>query len=388
MQKKVRESGENNSHLLCIPYNYHLTFDAGQVYNKDKCKCLHFGDGISSVRSDRLNIYDISKQAGVSIATVSRVINASDSVSEKTRDKVLAVMKENGYTPNAFARGLMLNTMHSIGIMCSDCSDAYLANAVFYLEQELHKNGYDSILCCTGYELENKQQYMNLLTKKKVDAFILAGSSFLDMKPENNDYIARTAGQVPVMLMNGWLDRTNIYSVLCDDSSAVEDAADRLIEDGRRRILFLYRAQSFSASQKQEGYCNALKKHGIPVDRTLIRQCPKTKQLHKVEAFLEGLRREGVTFDAVIASEDFWAVGAVKYAKKYGMSIPEDISVIGFNNSQLAQCCDPELTSVDNRVEQMCVTTVDMLMKVLRGEEIPAKTVIQAGLALRGTTRF
>lgn len=335
-----------------------------------------------------MNIYDVSKQAGVSIATVSRVINGSGSVSAKTRDKVLAVMRENGYTPNAFARGLTLNTMHSIGIMCSDCSDAYLANAVFYLEQELHKNGYDSILCCTGYELENKQQYMNLLTKKKVDAFILAGSSFLDMKPENNAYIVRTAKQVPVMLMNGWLDEPNIYSVVCDDCRAVEDAANRLIEDGRRRILFLYRAHSFSAAEKQIGYCNALQKHGIPVDEHLIRQCPKTKDLHKVEAFLEQLREEGVTFDAVIASEDFWAVGAMKYAKKYGMSIPEDISIIGFNNSQLAQCCDPELTSIDNQVEKMSVTTVDMLMKVLQGEAIPAKTVLSAELALRGTTRF
>lgn len=368
--------------------NYHLTFGSRHVYNKDECKCLHLRWRIPSVRSDTLNIYDISRQAGVSIATVSRVINASDSVSEKTRDKVLAVMRENGYTPNAFARGLMLNTMHSVGIMCSDCSDAYLANAVFYLEQELHKYGYDSILCCTGYELENKQQYMNLLTKKKVDALILAGSSFLDMKPQNNDYIAQAAAQVPVMLMNGWLDRTNIYSVLCDDRKAVEDAADRLIEDGRSRILFLYRAQSFSASHKQEGYRNALEKHGIPVDERLIRKCPKTKQLHKVETFLEQLGEEGVTFDAVIASEDFWAVGAVKYARRHGMSIPDDISVIGFNNSQLAQCCDPELTSVDNRVQKMSTTTVDMLMKVLQGEDIPSKTVLQAKLALRGTTRF
>lgn len=335
-----------------------------------------------------MNIYDISERAGVSIATVSRVINGSSSVSEKTREKVLAVMKESGYTPNAFARGLTLNTMHSIGIMCSDCSDAYLANAVFHLEQQLRQNGYDSILCCTGYELENKQQYMNLLTKKKVDAFILAGSSFLDMEPANNEYIAKTAQQIPVMLMNGSLDRPNIYSVVCDDRKAVEDAANRLIEDGRRRILFLYRAQSFSAAQKQAGYRNALQAHGMEVDEHLILQCPKTKQLYKVEAFLEKIREEGIVFDAVLASEDFWAVGAMKYAKKHGMSIPEDISIIGFNNSQLAQCCDPELTSIDNRVEEMSTTTVQMLMKVLDGEEIPSKTVIQAKLAVRGTTRF
>lgn len=332
-----------------------------------------------------MNIYDISEKAGVSIATVSRVINGSDNVSEKTRDKVLAVMKESGYTPNAFARGLTLNTMHSIGIMCSDCSDAYLANAVFYLERELRNHGYDSILCCTGYELENKQQYMKLLTKKKVDALILAGSSFLDMKPKNNEYIAKAAKQMPVMLMNGSLKKPGIYSVVCDDCNAVEEAVDRLVAHGRKRILFLYRAQSFSAAAKQNGYKNALERHNIPVDLSLIRQCPKTKHLYKVESFLEELREEGVVFDAVLASEDFWAIGAVKYAKAHNLRIPEDINIIGYNNSQLAQCCDPELTTIDNKVKEMSILTVQMLMKVLEGKKVAKTTTVQPELVVRGT---
>lgn len=335
-----------------------------------------------------MNIYDISEKAGVSIATVSRVINGSDKVSEKTRQKVLAVMKESGYTPNAFARGLMFNTMHSIGIMCSDCSDAYLANAVFHLERELRKHGYDSILCCTGYELADKQKYMKLLSKKRVDGLILAGSSFLDMKPENNEYIGKAAKQFPIMLMNGCLNKPGIYSVVCDDCQAVEDAVSRLIEDGRKRILFLYRAQSFSATEKQIGYRNALKKYGMEVDEALIRQCPKTKHLTKVETFLEEINKEGIEFDAVLASEDFWAVGAVKYAKHKNLAIPKDLSIIGYNNSQLAQCCEPELTSVDNKVEQMSITTVKLLMEILEGNEIEPKTTIQAELEVRETTGF
>ena len=90
-----------------------------------------------------MNIYDVSKKAGVSIATVSRVLNGNAKVSSKTKDKVLAAIKELDYTPNVFARGLGLNTMKTIGIMCIDSSDIYLANAVYYLEQELRKYGYD-----------------------------------------------------------------------------------------------------------------------------------------------------------------------------------------------------------------------------------------------------
>ena len=96
-----------------------------------------------------MNIYDVSKHAGVSIATVSRVLNGNPNVSEKTRNKVLNVMAELGYTPNVFARGLGLNTMQTIGIMCSDSSDPYLANAIYYLERALRSFEYDAILCCT-----------------------------------------------------------------------------------------------------------------------------------------------------------------------------------------------------------------------------------------------
>ena len=101
-----------------------------------------------------MNIYDISKKAGVSIATVSRVLNGSDKVSETTRQKVLDVIRETNYTPNAFARSLGLNSMSTVGILCSDASDVYQAQAVCYLERELRGNSYVSMLCCTGYRLE------------------------------------------------------------------------------------------------------------------------------------------------------------------------------------------------------------------------------------------
>ena len=128
-----------------------------------------------------MTIYDISEKAGVSIATVSRVLNGSSNVSEKTKKKVLDVINQYEYTPNAFARGLGLNTMKTIGIMCADSSDLYLAKAIYYIEQKLRANGYDSILCCTGYELETKMASMNLLITKKV-LFLSVPTSFMKRK--------------------------------------------------------------------------------------------------------------------------------------------------------------------------------------------------------------
>ena len=105
-----------------------------------------------------MNIYDISEKAGVSIATVSRVLNGNANVSEKTRKKVLDVMERYGYTPNAFARGLGLNSMKTIGLLCTDSSNVFQAKAISYIEQLLQEAGYDSILCCSGYELESKKK--------------------------------------------------------------------------------------------------------------------------------------------------------------------------------------------------------------------------------------
>ena len=156
-----------------------------------------------------MNIYDVSEHAGVSIATVSRVLNGNPNVSEKTREKVLKVMDELGYTPNVFARGLGLNTMKTIGIMCSDSSDPYLAGAIYYLERGLRAHGYDAILCCTGYDLDAKQKYFDLLRSKRVDAIILAGSKFVEMRAKDNAYIIEAASDLPIMLV-----KARIYTAL------------------------------------------------------------------------------------------------------------------------------------------------------------------------------
>lgn len=333
-----------------------------------------------------MNIYDVSEKAQVSIATVSRVLNGNPNVSDKTRNRVLDVMKELGYTPNIFARGLGLNTMKTIGIMCSDSSDPYLANAIYYLERELRVNGYDSILCCTGSSLETKHQYFNLLISKRVDAIILAGSKFVEMRPKDNTYILNAAKNLPVMLVNGYLDGPNIYSTVCDDHSAMYQATEHLLASGRRHILYLYTSHSYSGLNKQQGYKDALTAHGIPIREELIHQCPK--ELRASKELLLQLWESGVTFDAVITSDDSLAVGAVKFAHGKKLKIPEELSIIGYNNSILSCCTDPEITSIDTKVESLCTTTINTLMGVFGGGNVPSKTTIAADIIKRQTTNF
>ncbi|MBQ9118704.1 MAG: LacI family DNA-binding transcriptional regulator [Lachnospiraceae bacterium] len=332
-----------------------------------------------------MNIYDVSQKAGVSIATVSRVINGSSNVSEKTRQKVLTVMKESGYTPNVFARGLGLNTMQTIGIMCSDSSDPFLANAVYYLEHSLRSNGYDSFLCCTGQELQDKKKYLKLLLSKRVDAIIMVGSQYLETSKKDNHYILDAAKTIPVMLINGYLAAPNVFCTLCDDYQAVYDATGRLCFDNRKQILYLYNSRSYSGQQKLAGYKAAIANAGLPADDRLILHCPK--QIQEATAQISAAVAAGLTFDAVICAEDSLAVAAMKHCRQTGKQIPEEVSIIGYNNSELSICCEPELTTIDNHVETLCTTTVSNLMQVLGGTAVPGRTTLSNDLVIRGTTR-
>lgn len=333
-----------------------------------------------------MNIYDISQKAGVSIATVSRVLNGSDKVREKTKQKVLAVMDEADYTPNVFARGLGLNSMKTIGIMCPDASDAYMANGVYYAEQNFRAYGYDTLLICSGYQLENKKNALKLLLSKRVDAVLLIGSSYIERKPEDMDYIRDAAKSIPVAFVNGYLEGKNIYCSYCDDYHATYDVTSFLLNKGRKNILYLYRANSYSGIQKMNGYKAALKAKGIePREEYIILV---ENSISKAREVLHELDKKGIVFDSVLSAEDTFAVSAVKYAKDKGLRIPEDLDIVGYNNSTLAECTEPELTSIDSKVKTTTTLAVKMLMDVLSGVKTETKICTPCDIVRRETTDF
>ena len=335
-----------------------------------------------------MTIYDISEKAGVSIATVSRVLNGSNNVSEKTKKKVLDVINQYEYTPNAFARGLGLNTMKTIGIMCADSSDIYLAKAIYYIEQLLRANGYDSILCCTGYEQKIKTASINLLITKKVDSIILVGSNFIYDKDSDNQYIVDAAAQLPVMVLNADLDVPNVYSVVSDDYTSMYDATLQMIQTGIKDIVYFYNSTSYSGKKKLAGYRAAMEEKKLLSGGNLMQFYHGSHE--DIPAMAEQLKKlhdKGLSFHGVIAADDVLALGALKYAKEEGYRIPEDFSVLGYNNSMLSVCCEPELTSIDNKLETLCQHLINTLMGVLGGNEMPKKTIFSGEIIKRGTTR-
>lgn len=336
----------------------------------------------------RVNIYDISRHAGVSIATVSRVLNNSPHVSEETRRKVMKVIDGCGYVPNAFARGLGLNTMKTIGLLCPDAADPYLARALACLEHAFRQKHYDCLLSCTNRDLAARRQGVELLTSRHVDGMVLMGSTFIEENSEDNAYIRQAATNVPVVLLNGSFQCPNVFCVLCDDERAMKEAMNQLLDSGCKRVLYLYHSSNNSGQRKLAGCWDALAAHNLPVDETLMRRFDADKfSIHAVRDCLLELERDGLQFDAVLASEDVLAVGAMKYAQAVGRRVPENLSVVGYNNSNLCLCTEPELTSVDNRLPAICERIVETMLGVLEGREMPEKTVFTAEIIQRGSTR-
>lgn len=335
-----------------------------------------------------MTIYDISEKAGVSIATVSRVLNGSSNVSEKTKKKVLDVINQYEYTPNAFARGLGLNTMKTIGIICADSSDLYLAKAIYYVEQKLRANGYDSILCCCGYDLENKKNSLNLLITKKVDGIVMVGSNFIYEKESDNKYICDAAVQVPVMLLNAALDAPNVYSVVSDDFTSMYEATLSVVEGGITEPLYFYNSTSYSGKKKLAGYRSAMESKGLLKSDNMMQFFDGSHEdVPAMADHLSRLAAKGMRFNGVIASDDTLALGALKYAREHNLNVPEDFAIVGYNNSMLTECCDPGLSSIDNKLETLCQHLITTLMGILNGTEMPKQTVFSGELIKRGTTK-
>lgn len=319
-----------------------------------------------------INIYDIARLAGVSIATVSRVINQKGNVTQKTRLQVEKVINDNNYKPNVFARGLGLGTMKIVGVLCSTVIDMYYAKAVGTIEEALRELGYDVILSCTGNIKQDKQKSMEMLLSKHVDALVLIGSVFKET--DDNSHIEKIAKRVPVILINGYVNIENTYCVVCEEERAMNEVVNTFVGIGRRDILYLEAPGTWSSISKMAGYKSGLKENKIPYRPELVLSLPKEPAVIR-QAVQDFLKRD-IPFSGVCASEDIFSVSAMNVLTEGGFAVPDDVAVMGFNNSLICECCTPALSSVDNRVVDLSKMAISILLDIFEGRSPQQKTVI------------
>jgi LacI family transcriptional regulator len=329
-----------------------------------------------------MNIYDIAKEAGVSIATISRVINGSNNVSENTRKNVEKILEKFDYSPNAIARGLVVKSMKSIGVLATDIRDMYYANISYTIEQELSRIGYSMILCNTGDNQEKKIQYLNKLLEKKVDAIVLVGSAFIDDLDEN--IILKLSSKVPIILINSCIEGKNIYSVLCDDSKGIFDCVDYLSKKNFEKFVYFQDKKSYSAVKKLNGFNKGIEKNKFNVEDCLILKT-ETSLAGGYKSIEKVLKLNWKKY-AVITGEDIVAIGALKKLLTLNKDIPNEIAITGFNNSILSKCSPIELSTVDSNMNKMGIKAVEILSNILKGTKTTKKILIKPKLILRDST--
>ena len=328
-----------------------------------------------------MNIYDVAREAGVSIATVSRVINGKGTVSEATRQKVEDVLTRSGYTPSAIARGMVSKSMRTVAVLTVDIRVPHYAHQAYVIEQEFSRRGYDVILCNTGMSAEAAVRYLRAVKEKHMDGVVLVGSVFNDIgrHPEVESLLQH----VPVVLANGWLDLPNASSVLVDDEKGTLLAVEHMAARGRRTLWYIQDKQTDSAVKKREGFLKACANLGDRIcGHVLETDCSLEGGMRAIRMLMD----QNSCFDGVICGEDETAVGVVKALKNAGVLVPDDVAVSGYDNSIYARMCEPALTSIENTPQKVALACVRLLEAMMDGASGGVTEVIRPVLIQRGTT--
>lgn len=312
-----------------------------------------------------MTIYDIAKEAGVAASTVSRVINNKPGIKAETRIKVQELLKKYNYTPDAAARGLVMQSTKMVGILIVDIRVTHHIDSAFVIEQELTKRGYCCITMSTGPTDERKAEYIRILEQRRVEGVILMGSMFSTEAVKQS--IREHLPKVPVVIVNGYLDLPNVSGVVVDEDAGVEKCIDLLVGKGKKKIAFILDAHSPANSRKQQGYYQGIRKHGGSETDFMMYEAVESSVRGGYDATVQVLK-DHPDVQGIIYSIDLVAVGGVRAAHDMGYRVPEQLGLIGIDDSIYGEICMPKLTTLNNRLQELSETAAGILWEGLEGK--------------------
>ncbi|MEN2984374.1 MAG: LacI family DNA-binding transcriptional regulator [Dictyoglomaceae bacterium] len=316
---------------------------------------------------NKLTINDIAKIAGVSKGTVSYVLNNKPGVSAEVREKILRIIEEHGYKPNKLAQALAGKKTNFIALVIPDISDVFYAKIIKGVEKTLSKNGYFLNLYSTHANPEKEHQVFEFLNTGFVDGIIIMAYHI-----EENFIKKIIDAKIPVVFIDYPYDNNKIYSVIVDNEEGGFKATEYLINLGHRKIVFIHGSKdAWDSDLRFKGYLKALEKYNIPFNENLVSRGDFTKEggYRAVKEILDS----GEKFTAIFSANDHMALGAMKALKEKGLRIPEDISIIGFDNIEASALSNPPLTTIMQPIYQLGEMSAKILLRLLSGENLDQK---------------
>jgi LacI family transcriptional regulator len=324
----------------------------------------------------KVTIVEVAKSAGVSPATVSRVVGNYGYVSEKTRKKVLSAVRELGYRPDTIARSMVTKSTRTIGLVVTDITNPFFAQLARGVEAVTWQNGYTLILANTDEDVAREKAIIMTLQEKRVDAFIIVPASSKDAT-----HLAELVeAGIPVVLLDRGVKNLVVDTVLVDNEEGAFQAVSHLIDLGHTRIgIILDNLDTSTNEERLAGYRRAISSHGLQLEDGLVQSCQYTRQsaYELVYSMLQPAERP----TALFTTNNFMTIGAIKAVNECGLNIPRDIALVGFDDLEWNQVNYPQLTVVAQPVVEMGNLAGQRILARLKNETTPP-------MEIRLKTRF
>ena len=332
----------------------------------------------------RIMMKDVALAAGVSITTVSHVINNTRRVQPETRQRVEQAMQELGYHPSSVARGLRMGVTKTIGLILPDVANPFFAEISRQIEDFGYHQGYSVILCNSDNNPQKQHEYVNTLLAKQVDGviFISAGDSLDDLS-------RLSASGIPIVVADREVPLHLADVVMLDNEKSGYKAARHLVELGHKRIACIAGPSHLSPSMlRVEGYQRALQQAGIQYDPMMVVQ--GDFRIDGGRQAMQTLLQRIPSLTAVFALNDMMAMGAISALREAGLDVPQDVSVVGFDDIVIAGLVDPPLTTIAQPIKEIAHWATSLLIEKMSKRETGnenRRIALDAQLVVRRSTQ-
>ena len=334
----------------------------------------------------KITIQDVAKKANVSVATVSRVMNVNYPVKAETRETVLRVIKELNYIPNMQARELTKQKSTIIGVVVPSITNMFFTELVNGIENELKSNSLSIILACTNGDEKEEQKCVSNLISRNVSGIIVAGPDTENIKDKFYDNISH---KIPLVFINSEYIDSNISYVSNNEASGANTALRYLLGNNHRDVLFVRGKDSYSYDIKEKVYKELMKETGT-FDPAKIINIGNGNTSDTVDntmnIFLDILK--DYSFTAVFTCNDLMAVGVLNACKKLGIKVPDELSIIGYDNIPLSKFVEPKLTTMDQNMFFLGANAAQLLVeKIDCNNKFSKRIILNNSLVERETVR-
>jgi len=320
------------------------------------------------------NIREIAKRAGVGIATVSRYMNNTGYVSDEVKLKIQKEIDRSGYTPNELARAIFTKNSKTIGLMIPNITNPFFNQIATVIEEYSNKLGYTLFLCNTEDNKEKELKYLEVLKGNRVAGIIASRAQCTE------EYLNI---QIPVVSFETHIS-PSIITISSDNYNGGKMAFVHLYERGCKNILHIKGPKSFEATEmRQKGFIDAAKEHNIDVEVVEFKADFQVRMLEENLNYIKDIEE----YDGIFVFNDIAAAVVIKYLKGKNKKIPNEVQIIGFDNSFIGELISPSLTTVHQDIKKLGSLAVELLVKQIKGEDVPIEShFIETRLKIREST--